>query len=281
MNRSTRRLATVVLLLLAVLIVAACQRERPAAQQEGWTTPASGAAGTSETPAASAPATTAVAAGTALPAGQVTPSGFVTGTLPTTVPPAVLTTPTPAPEVLQVGATFGYVVKPGDTLFSIALTYNTDVETIRRLNNLPDDTIQVGQVLIVPGTGEVAAGSGEEAGASETPQVTPVAQVTHVVGAGDNLSSIAAQFDVAWQDIAAANNIPAPYTIYRGQKLIIPGVTATPEPAAEVKKHVVQPGETMYGVAVQYGVTVQALMEANGLTDPNYLRVGQELIIPE
>ena len=28
----------------------------------------------------------------------------------------------------------------------------------------------------------------------------------------------------------------------------------------------------MYEVAVQYGVTVQVLMEANGLTDPNYLR---------
>lgn len=281
MNRSTRRFARVVLLLLAVLVFAACQRERPAAQQEGWTTPASGAAGALETPAAGGPATTSVAAGTPLPAGQVAPGGFVTGTLPTTVAPLTLATPTPAAEVLQVGATFGYVVKPGDTLFSIALTYNTDVETIRRLNNLPDDTIQVGQVLIVPGTGEVTAESGQEAATSETPQTTPVAQVTHVVAAGDNLSSIAAQFDVPWQDIAAANNIPAPYTIYRGQKLVIPGVTATPEPAAAVKKHVVQPGETMYGVAVQYGVTVQVLMEANGLTDPNYLRVGQELIIPE
>lgn len=278
MNRSTHRYAVVILLLLAVLVMAACQRERPAAQQEGWTTPAVETSGTTDAVVSGTPATTVVAVGTPAPGGQVAPGGFVTGTLATPVP---VVTPTSAAAIVQVGATFGYVVKAGDTLSDIALTYNTDVETIRSLNSLPDNTIQVGQVLIVPGTGEIAAGSGQEDGSATAPQATPAAQVTHVVDAGENLSSIAAQFDVAWQDIAAANNIPAPYTIYRGQKLVIPGVTATPQPAAQGRKHVVQPGETMYGVAVQYGVTVQAIMQANGLTDPNYLRVGQELIIPE
>lgn len=281
MNRSTRRLALVVLLLLALLVLAACQRERPAAQQEGWTTPAAGLAVSPDAMDAVSPATTVVAAGTPLPGGQVAPGGVLTGTLATPLAPATLATPTQAAAIVEVGATFGYVVKPGDTLFSIALTYNTDVETIRRLNNMPDDIIQVGQVLIVPGTGEVAAQPEQEEATSGTPQATPDEQVVYTVAAGDNLSSIAARFDVPWQDIAAANNIPAPYTIYRGQRLVIPGVTATPEPTATVRKHVVQPGETMYGVAVQYGVTVQVIMEANGLTDPNYLRVGQELIIPE
>ncbi len=275
MNRSTRRLALVVFLLLAVLVIAACQRERPAAQQEGWTTPAAGTAVSPTTMDAVSPAVTEVTAGTALPA----PSGFITGTLPTPAAPAAATTSTPAADVVQVGATYGYVVKAGDTLFSIALLNNTDVETVRRLNNLPDDTIQVGQVLIVPGTGEPTAEPGE-AGSTPEAEATPEA-VVYVVGAGDNLSSIAAQFEVDWQEIAAANNIPAPYTIYRGQRLVIPGVSPTPEPTATVRKHVVLAGETLLGIAQQYNTTTQAIMQANNLSDPNFLRVGQELVIPE
>jgi LysM repeat protein len=43
----------------------------------------------------------------------------------------------------------------------------------------------------------------------------------------------------------------------------------------------VQPGETLSSIARQYRVTSQAIMEANGLEDPNLLEVGQELIIPQ
>jgi LysM repeat protein len=278
MNRNTRRLALVVLLLLAVFVFAACQRERPAAQQEGWTTPAAGGAVSPNDMDAISPATTAVTTGLPAPEDQVAPGGFVTGTLPT---PIVVMTPTPDPAtIISVGATYGYVIKAGDTLFSIALTNNTDVETIRRLNNLPDDTIQVGQVLIVPGTGAPAAQPGED-GAAPDAQTTPVSTVVYTVNAGDTLSAIAAQFDITWQEIAGANNIPAPYTIFRGQRLVIPGVAPTPAPTAAVRKHVVQRGETLLGIAMQYNTTTQAIMQANNLTDPNYLRVGQELVIPE
>lgn len=45
--------------------------------------------------------------------------------------------------------------------------------------------------------------------------------------------------------------------------------------------HIVQPGETLTSIGSLYGVTSQAIMEANGLDDPNLLEVGQELIIPQ
>lgn len=44
--------------------------------------------------------------------------------------------------------------------------------------------------------------------------------------------------------------------------------------------YVVQEGDTLYGIAVQFQVTMDALMEANGIDDPNALQVGQELQIP-
>ena len=44
--------------------------------------------------------------------------------------------------------------------------------------------------------------------------------------------------------------------------------------------HWVVAGETLYAIALEYGVTVEAIVAANGLEDPNRLQVGQELVIP-
>ncbi|GAA1898003.1 hypothetical protein GCM10009716_04930 [Streptomyces sodiiphilus] len=45
----------------------------------------------------------------------------------------------------------------------------------------------------------------------------------HVVREGETLYSIGRQYGVPWQSIAEANNIPEPYTIYPGQRLVVPG----------------------------------------------------------
>lgn len=64
----------------------------------------------------------------------------------------------------------------------------------------------------------------------------------------------------------------------------LPEATDTPSPmptpTSEVIIHTVVSGETLGGIAVKYGVSVEAIMEANGLTDAGYIRAGQELIIP-
>ena len=57
-----------------------------------------------------------------------------------------------------------------------------------------------------------------------------------------------------------------------------PTETPTPEPTPII--HTLQAGDTLIGLARQYGVTVQAIQEANGVTDPRGLLVGQQLIIP-
>ncbi len=67
-------------------------------------------------------------------------------------------------------------------------------------------------------------------------------------------------------------------------------VPATPSPTAppvitpavpEVRYHTVEPGETAWDIADQYGVTLEALVAANELADPNRLEPGQRLVIPE
>jgi hypothetical protein len=117
--------------------------------------------------------------------------------------------------------------------------------------------------------------------------------------------------------IAGANGIPFPYTIGLGQPLMIPppGAYAGPPPPANgfgqqpqfpnqgyfppgdsygaapdsfqppadnfgAGTHTVAPGETIYSIAAFYGVSAEMLANANGLTNPNQIFVGQVLYLP-
>lgn len=70
---------------------------------------------------------------------------------------------------------------------------------------------------------------------------------------------------------AATQNVDATATVYA--QLLIP----TPTAAGLYR---VQTGDTLSSLAGEFGTTVEELMAANGLTDPNALQIGQSLIIP-
>ncbi|MBK6646186.1 MAG: LysM peptidoglycan-binding domain-containing protein [Anaerolineales bacterium] len=53
-----------------------------------------------------------------------------------------------------------------------------------------------------------------------------------------------------------------------------------PTPRQEQAQHTVQPGDTLGSIALQYNISLQALMDANNITDPNTLEVGMILVIP-
>lgn len=277
MNRNKRRSAIAISLVLCLaLLLSACQRERPAADEPSdWGETPTGAAATA--PATPGEEATPAAGQTVISVeGEATPAPAGAVEQPTAEVVVPLATVEPAPEVvIPVGPTFEYIVQPGDTLFSIAQTYDTDVETLRRYNNLPDDTIQSGQTLTVPGSGAAAQPPAQ-------PGATAVAEeFVYTVQLGDTLSSIAGEFGVDWQTIADANNIAGPnYTIFRGQRLVIPGVTPTPVPTEALLTHSISAGETLYSIAVQYGVTLQALMDANDISNPDLIYQGQVLVIP-
>ena len=71
--------------------------------------------------------------------------------------------------------------------------------------------------------------------------------------------------------IPHATSTPVPWT---------PAPTATPTLTPTPIIYVVQGGDNLLGIARQYGVTVEALQEANAITDPRLLQIGQELVIP-
>ncbi|HZY45707.1 MAG TPA: LysM peptidoglycan-binding domain-containing protein [Anaerolineae bacterium] len=111
---------------------------------------------------------------------------------------------------------------------------------------------------------------------------TSTCGATYIVQPGDRFFSIGRACNVNPYAIAQANNIGAPYFIYPGQQLIIPGGNPGPQPTTTPggNTYVVQPGDNLFRIALQFGKTMQAIAAANGLSNINLIFVGQRLTIP-
>ena len=108
-------------------------------------------------------------------------------------------------------------------------------------------------------------------------------ETIHVIQKGDTIYSLARTYGVSVQEIQKLNRIDDPGRIQAGQRIRIPGVSGAfaPEPAAQtVTEHRAARGETLYGIARLYGVSLQTLLSANGLTESYTLKIGDRLRIP-
>jgi len=159
-----------------------------------------------------------------------------------------------------------------------------------------------GETTTDDGTGETEAGAiisddagGEIVPPTNTPVGTPLAvescPPTHTVAGGENLYRIALRYGITYQELAAANGITNPAQISTGLVLNIPncGQAAAPAapaagqaaPATTPGTHTVAAGENLYRIALRYNMTWTTLAAANGITNPDFIVVGQVLQIPQ
>jgi LysM repeat protein len=107
----------------------------------------------------------------------------------------------------------------------------------------------------------------------------------YVVQRGDTLYSIARRYGTTVNAIVQANGLRNSNWIYVGQRLVIPGAGTTTTSGSSGSSssgsvHVVQRGENLFRIALRYGTTVQALAQANNLSNTSLIYVGQRLVIP-
>jgi LysM repeat protein len=103
----------------------------------------------------------------------------------------------------------------------------------------------------------------------------------HYVRFGETLGTIADQYGISTQSIMGHNGISNPDLIYIGQPLIIPGNSAANygAPTGCASYHVVTVGETLSGIAYNNGMSMQALMQQNGIYNSDLVYIGQKLCL--
>lgn len=158
-----------------------------------------------------------------------------------------------------------YTVSSGDSLSAIAKRFGVTVDQLKQVNDLRNDTIFIGQKLVIP-NGNIT---------SPTSQAT-----TYTVKAGDSLSAIAKRFQTTVDAIRTTNRLSSD-TIYIGQTLKIPGANASDSVNTErtTFSYTVSAGDSLSVIAKRFGVTVDAIQTANKLSS-DQLQIGQTLTIP-
>lgn len=279
------RIPLIICLFILTCIAAGCVRAKPPrspAPVAVLLDPSTSVAGT---PTAEAAATPAV---TVDPETSATVTGPLDG--------ESVTDPSDEMPTLEPGEII-HTVASDDTIYSIAERYYSTVSAILRRNNLTDaEAISVGQMLIVPvgaaadpehppavpadpaeptpiGDDSAVSPTSVPAPAAPTPAPAQPALIQHTVRRGETLYSLSRLYRTTVADIRALNpGLVDPNHLPAGTVITIRPDT--------VRTHVVRRGETIASIARQYGVSMQVLVQANALSNPNHVYVGQVLIIP-
>ncbi|RII94422.1 muramidase family protein [Clavibacter californiensis] len=217
-------------------------------------------------------------------------SGATQTKLPRVAAPTAAATAAPmaAPAAApMVAAPATYVVEQGDTVSTIAGRFGLSTASVLAQNGLGwKTTIFPGQTLTLGGSGTGASTAAPAAASSG-------AGASYTVVAGDTVTGIAGKHGVSTSSVLQANGLQATSTIFPGNRLTIPGAgstatsaPSTPASASPAAKqglsgtYTIATGDTLHSIATKSGVTVQDLLNANGLNWSSIIYAGSKLTIP-
>ena len=147
-----------------------------------------------------------------------------------------------------------YVVKKGDSLYSIAKKYNTSVDNLKSINNIITDSLAIGQII-------------------KLPEKSSMDNNSYIVKKGDSLYSIAKTYNTSVDKLKEINNLTS-NALAIGQVLKLPNSDMSENVVYTVKK-----GDNLYSIAREYGTTIDAIKKLNNITS-NTLSIGQKLLLP-
>jgi len=183
--------------------------------------------------------------------------------VPFIVAPITLAAPNPDGSIV-------HVVGEGHTFWAIAARYEVSIADLYLFNGLNEDTVlNPGDKLII----RLADG--------QPPPPTPTPPTTHTVREGESLWTIAAAYRTDLDTLLWLNGVTIDHVVYAGDQVKVrlgEGEAPPPTPTPQ-QSHIVKAGDTAFGIALQYGLSLDQLLAFNGLTADTLLQIGQELLI--
>uniref|UniRef100_A0A7V4JNZ3 Peptidoglycan endopeptidase n=1 Tax=Thermodesulfobacterium geofontis TaxID=1295609 RepID=A0A7V4JNZ3_9BACT len=173
-----------------------------------------------------------------------------------------------------------YLVKKGDTLYSIAKKYNVSVEELKKINNLQDNNISIGQILRIPVNKKLNFSqtfkNSENFSSQENKPIS-----YHKVAKGETLYSISKKYGIPIQELKKLNNLKTT-KLKVGQTIKIYQNLEKTAKKLEEKEFIlyeVKEGDTLYTISLKHNVSIELIKDLNGIKD-NVIFVGQKLKIP-
>lgn len=171
-----------------------------------------------------------------------------------------------------------HVVTSGQTASGIAERYSVSLTLLYEANpSIRNRYLKIGQRLVIP-----VGGAMSTVVARSVSEPAPARTVTyHRIRSGETLSGIAERYRVSQASLRKWNRMGNSSRIRAGQRLRVgESTTERARAASSGRTHTVRSGETLSGLAQQYGVSTRALGSANGLSVSAGIRIGQRLRIP-
>jgi membrane-bound lytic murein transglycosylase D len=183
-----------------------------------------------------------------------------------------------------------HFVAKGETMGGIARRYRVSSRLLQDANpKVRANRLRVGQRLIVPTGGAISSSVARQMADPPKPAGTSRSG-WHRVRSGETVTAIADDYGVTVRDLVRWNSLRANGAIRAGQRIRVAAppdespdhhaATTTASTSAAARTHTVRRGETLTGLARRYGVSVEALRQANGMSERETLRAGAALRIP-
>ena len=184
-----------------------------------------------------------------------------------------------------------HTVQPGQSYWSIAITYQITIHDLEVWNNTSRNTpLKTGQHLFIPGKDTTGYATPTPIGMVVLQAPDADGRIIHKVQPYQALSTIADAYHVTVDRILALNGLQVDWPLQIGQKLLISPGNVTPSPTlSAIQKltpdadgkyyHIIQSGETLSWIASQYDVSLSDLMNWNGLNNTSVIHPDEKLLL--
>ena len=185
-------------------------------------------------------------------------------------------------------------VRAGQSFWAIAVAYKITIKDIEFWNNLSRNSkLQIGQKLFIPSSSTAGYATPTPVGMVQVSPPDQAGKIVHEVQPYQTLITISQAYATNVQTILNYNGLQLDWPLQIGQKLLIdPGFVTpspTPRPLSAIERltpesdgkyyHVIQSGETLFGIAGYYEISLIDLMTWNGLNQTSVVYPDQKLIL--